>query len=295
MSLFDLQDVCIAIGCLATLDIPMVVDLIGIYVLKGPYCMLTMTNWFLQALSVIPRGSWGDVARRFTMIRWANLACGRPILSQNLSAAASTAAPPCRLHRDRTCSDHPFEEISFVEISSALLVQTDEGLVFCASRDLLRSFEESDLGKSELEGRPILFVKKKDGSMRMCIDLRQLNKATVNNKYPLPNIDDLFDQLQGSAVYSKIYLRFGYHQLRVRDQDVAKTDFRTRYRHFEFLVMPFGLTNAPAVFMDLMNWIFREFINQFVIVFIDDILVYSKTPLEHKEYLRIVLQTLRDQ
>ncbi|KZV30702.1 hypothetical protein F511_06960 [Dorcoceras hygrometricum] len=138
-------------------------------------------------------------------------------------------------------------------------------------------------------GAPILFGKKKDGTMRMCVDFRQLNKATVKNKYPLPRIDDLFDQLQGSVVYSKIDLHSGYHQLRIRDADVAKTAFRTRYGHFEFLVMPFGLTNAPAVFMDLMNHVFSEYIDRFVIVFIDDILVYSRSKREHKEHLRLVL------
>ncbi|GKB15119.1 putative reverse transcriptase domain-containing protein [Tanacetum coccineum] len=102
-------------------------------------------------------------------------------------------------------------------------------------------------------GAPVLFVKKKDGSFRMCINYRELNKLTVKNRYPLPRIDDLFDQLQGSSVYSKIDLRSGYHQLRVRDEDIPKTTFRTRYSHYEFQVIPFGLTNAPAVFMDLMN------------------------------------------
>ncbi|KZV45101.1 hypothetical protein F511_10132 [Dorcoceras hygrometricum] len=121
-----------------------------------------------------------------------------------------------------------------------------------------------------------------------------LRKATVKNKYLLPWINDFFDQFKGSAVYSKIDLRSRYHQLCIREEDVVKTAFRTRYGHYEFLVMPFGLTNAPAFFMDLMNRYFREFIDQFVIVFIDDILVYSKTPMQHKENLRLVLQTLRD-
>ncbi|KAL0556757.1 hypothetical protein IC582_005273 [Cucumis melo] len=143
-------------------------------------------------------------------------------------------------------------------------------------------------------GAPVLFVKKKDGSMRLCIDYRELNKVTVKNRYPLPRIDDLFDQLQGATVFSKIDLRSGYHQLRIKDGDVPKTAFRSRYGHYEFIVMSFGLTNAPAVFMDLMNRVFREFLDTFVIVFIDDILIYSKTEAEHEEHLRIVLQTLRD-
>ncbi|KAL0550022.1 hypothetical protein IC582_014518 [Cucumis melo] len=141
---------------------------------------------------------------------------------------------------------------------------------------------------------PVLFVKKKDGSMRLCIDYRELNKVTVKNRYPLPRIDDLFDQLQGATVFSKIDLRSGYHQLRIKDGDVPKTAFRSRYGHYEFIVMSFGLTNAPAVFMDLMNRVFREFLDTFVIVFIDDILIYSKTEAEHEEHLRMVLQTLRD-
>ncbi|KAL0552145.1 hypothetical protein IC582_011242 [Cucumis melo] len=143
-------------------------------------------------------------------------------------------------------------------------------------------------------GAPVLFVKKKDGSMRLCIDYRELNKVTVKNRYPLPRIDDLFDQLQGATVFSKIDLRSGYHQLRIKDGDVPKTAFRSRYGHYEFIMMSFGLTNAPAVFMDLMNRVFREFLDTFVIVFIDDILIYSKTEAEHEEHLCMVLQTLRD-
>ncbi|GJS78641.1 putative reverse transcriptase domain-containing protein [Tanacetum coccineum] len=142
-------------------------------------------------------------------------------------------------------------------------------------------------------GAPVLFVKKKDGSFRMCIDYRELNKLTVKNRYPLPRIDDLFDQLQGSSVYSKIDLRLGYHQLRVREEDIPKTAFRTRYGHYEFQVMPFGLTNAPAVFMDLMNRVCKPYLDKFVIVFIDDILIYSKNKKEHKEHLKQILELLK--
>ncbi|GJR27734.1 reverse transcriptase domain-containing protein [Tanacetum coccineum] len=142
-------------------------------------------------------------------------------------------------------------------------------------------------------GAPVLFVKKKDGSLRMCIDYRELNKLTVKNRYPLPRIDDLFDQLQGSSVYSKIDLRSGYHQLKVREEDVSKTAFRTRYGHYEFQVMPFGLTNAPAVFMDLMNRVCKPYLDKFVIVFIDDILIYSKSKQEHEEHLKIILELLK--
>ncbi|GJR52148.1 reverse transcriptase domain-containing protein [Tanacetum coccineum] len=142
-------------------------------------------------------------------------------------------------------------------------------------------------------GAPILFVKKKDGSFRMCIDYRELNKLTVKNRYPLPRIDDLFDQLQGSSIYSKIDLRSGYHQLRVREEDIPKTTFRTRYGHYEFQVMPFGLTNAPAVFMDLMNRVCKPYLDKFVIVFIDDILIYSRDEKEHEEHLKTILELLK--
>nr|GEZ59501.1 putative reverse transcriptase domain-containing protein [Tanacetum cinerariifolium] len=144
-------------------------------------------------------------------------------------------------------------------------------------------------------GAPLLFVKKKDGSFRMCIDYRELNKLTVKNRYPLPRIDDLFDQLQGSSIYSKIDLRSGYHQLRVREQDIPKTAFRTRYGHYEFQVMPFGLTNVPAVFMDLMNRVCKPYLDKFVIVFIKDILIYSKDEKEHEEYLKAILELLKEE
>ena len=143
-------------------------------------------------------------------------------------------------------------------------------------------------------GALILFLKKKDGSLRLCIDYRQLNIVTIRNQYPLPRIDELLDHLQGFRVYSEIDLRSGYHQLRVQESDVPKTAFRTRYEHYEFLVMPFGLTNAPAAFVDLMNWVFQSYFDKFVIVFIDDILVYSGSLEENSEYMRIVLQTLRE-
>nr|GEV99463.1 putative reverse transcriptase domain-containing protein [Tanacetum cinerariifolium] len=142
-------------------------------------------------------------------------------------------------------------------------------------------------------GAPVLFVKKKDGSFRMCIDYRELNKLTVKNRYPLLRIDDLFDQLQGSSVYSKIDLRSGYHQLRVRDEDIPKTAFRTRYGHYEFQVMLFGLTNEPVVFMDLMNRVCKPYLDKFVIVFINDILIYSRNKKEHAYHLRIILELLR--
>ena len=143
-------------------------------------------------------------------------------------------------------------------------------------------------------GAPVLFAKKKGKTLRLCNDYRQLNRVTIKNRYPLPRIDDLFDQLRGVRVYSKIDLRTGYHQLRVRDTGIPKTAFRTRYGHFEFTVMPFGLTNAPAAFMDLMHRVFQPYLDQFVVVFVDDILIYSQSEWEHENHLRIILQLLRD-
>jgi hypothetical protein len=143
-------------------------------------------------------------------------------------------------------------------------------------------------------GCPTLFVKKKDGSLRLCVDYRPLNVVTVKNKYPLPRIDILFDQLAGARVFSKIDLRSSYHQIKIRPCDILKTAFSTRYGLYEFLVMSFGLTNAPAYFMYLMNSVFMTEVDKFVVVFIDDILIYSKNEKEHTKHLRIVLQRLRD-
>jgi hypothetical protein len=143
-------------------------------------------------------------------------------------------------------------------------------------------------------GAPVLFVNKKDGSRRMCVYYRSLNEVTIKNKYPLPRIEDLFDQMRGATVFSKIDLRSGYHQLKIQTKDIPKTAFTTRYGLYEFLVLYFGLTNAPAYFINLMNKVFMEYLDQFVVVFIDDILVYSQNEEAHEDHLRLVLQKLRD-
>ncbi|MCO5566300.1 hypothetical protein L7F22_019976 [Adiantum nelumboides] len=142
-------------------------------------------------------------------------------------------------------------------------------------------------------GAPILFQKKKDGTFRLCIDYRGLNQCTVKNKYPLPRIDELFDRLSGAQYFSKIDLRSGFYQVRIQAEDIPKTAFNTRFGHYEFVVMPFGLTNAPATFNRLMTDLFREGLDNFVLVFFDDILVYSKTREEHEQHLRQVLEILR--
>ena len=143
-------------------------------------------------------------------------------------------------------------------------------------------------------GCPALFVKKKDKSLRMCVDYRPLNAVTIKNKYPLPRIDILFDQLAKAKVFSKIDLRSGYHQIKIRPEDIPKTAFSTRYGLYEYLVMSFGLTNAPAYFMYLMNSVFMPELDKFVVVFIDDILIYSENESDHEEHLRIVLSRLRE-
>jgi hypothetical protein len=143
-------------------------------------------------------------------------------------------------------------------------------------------------------GVPVIFIWKKDGSWRLCIDYRQLNKETIKNQYLLPRIDDLFDQMKGVMVFSKIDLRSGYHQLQIKEEDIPKTTFKMRFGHYEFIVLPFGLTNAPGVFMSLMNGVFCEYLDKFVQVFIDDILIYSRMMEEHDEHLRLVLQCLRE-
>jgi hypothetical protein len=142
-------------------------------------------------------------------------------------------------------------------------------------------------------GAPVLFVEKKDGTQRMCVDYQSLNEVTIKNKYPLPRIEDLFNQMKGASVFSKIDLRSGYHQLKIRELDIPKTTFRTRYGLYEYTAMSSGLTNALAYFMYLMNKVFMEYLDKFVVVFIDDILIFSKTKEEHEKHQRMILEKLR--
>ena len=142
-------------------------------------------------------------------------------------------------------------------------------------------------------GAPVVFATKADGSLSLCVDYRELNKVTKKNKYPLPRIDDLFDQLHEARVFSQMDLATGFHRLRVAKDSVPKTAFRTPSGFFEWLVMPFGLTNAPAYFVDLMNRVIRDQLNKSVLVFVDDILIDSRTEAEHKTHLRVVLEILR--
>nr|GFA10490.1 putative reverse transcriptase domain-containing protein [Tanacetum cinerariifolium] len=197
--------------------------------------------------------------------------------------------------------NHPFNiNLMLVELGSfdVIIARAPYRLAPSKMKELSDQLQElSDKGfirpSSSPWGAPVLFVKKKDGSFRMCINYQELNKLTVKNRYPFPRIDDLFDQLQGSSIYSKIDLRSGYHQLRVREEDIPKTAFKTRYGHYEFQVMSFGLTNAPAVFMDLMNRVCKPYLDKFVIGFIDDILIYSKNKQEHREHLKLILELLK--
>jgi hypothetical protein len=139
----------------------------------------------------------------------------------------------------------------------------------------------------------VLFMEKKDGTQQMCRDYRSLNEVTIKNKYPLPQIEDLFDQMKGANSFSKIDLRSGYHQLKIRELDIPKTAFYTRYGLYEYTVMSFGLTNAATYFMYLMNKVFMLNLDKFIVVFSDDILVFSKTEEEHEVHLRLVLEKLR--
>jgi hypothetical protein len=140
---------------------------------------------------------------------------------------------------------------------------------------------------------PVLFVEKKDDSKRLCVDYRALNAVTIKNKYPLPRIEVLFEQLKGAKIFSKIDLNSGYHQLRINEEDIEKTTFSTRYGHYEYIVMSFGLTNAAAAFMEAMNRMLHEYLDDFIVVFLDDILIYSKSEEEHDGHLSLVLEALR--
>ena len=259
-------------------------------------------------------------ARLVTAKQFAHLARQHETYTAMVTATPEpTAAPdPKPLHPRAQALLHSFSDVFPSQLPSGLpparavdhRIELEPGFPPPSRPTYRLSPKEQDVLKTQLEelvdqefiqpskspyGAPVLFVKKKDGELRMCIDYRALNKGTIKNKYPLPRIDELLDRLHGATVFSKIDLRSGYHQIRIDDADIPKTAFRTRYGHFEFRVLPFGLTNAPATFQGLMNDIFRPYLDQFVIVYLDDILIFSKSPEEHEQHLRTVLSVLRQE
>lgn len=194
-------------------------------------------------------------------------------------------------------------------INSGLIIDLVPGTRSVSMEPYKMSASESDELKTQLEdllekkfvrpnvspwGALVLLVKKKDGSIRLCDTYRQLNKVTVQNKYPLPRIDDLMDQLVGACVFNKIDLRSGYHKIKVKDENIPKILFRTRYSNYEYSVMPFGVYNTPDVFMEYMNEIFHPYLDHFVVVFVVDILVYFKSTKKHVGHLWVVLQVLKE-
>ena len=249
--------------------------------------------------------SWADIHRAYSR--------GQPVAKSRLSAAIVSHDP---LEASRRRVLHDFADVMPDELPAGLPPSRDVdhkielvpgatppsrptySLSASETVELKKQIEELEKAgfiqpsKSPF-GAPILFVKKKDGSMRMCVDYRALNNVTIKNAYPLPRIDELFDRLQGAQYFSKLDLRSGYHQIRIAPDDVPKTAFRTRYGHYEFLVLPFGLTNAPATFMHLMNQTFRKQLDSFVLVFLDDILIYSKTKEDHDRHIAEVMSILR--
>ncbi|GJU48876.1 putative reverse transcriptase domain-containing protein [Tanacetum coccineum] len=255
-------------------------------------CTLNFMNYpFNIDLIPVPLGSFDVIIRMYWLTKYHGvIICDDKIAQEYLSKGCDVFLAHITAKEDK-------DKIDLVP-GVAPVARAPYRLAPSEMKELAEQLQElSDKGfirpKSSPWGAPVLFVKKKDGSFRMCIEYRELNKLMVKNRYPLPRIDDMFDQLQGSSVYSKIDLRSSYHQLRVREEDIPKTAFRTRYDHYEFQVMPFGLTNTPAVFMDLINRVCKPYLDKFVIVFIDDILIYSKNKEEHEEHLRLILELLK--
>jgi Reverse transcriptase (RNA-dependent DNA polymerase) len=194
------------------------------------------------------------------------------------------------------------------ELSVAMEIELEEGAKPVAKPAFRLSPAEMDELKKQLSlllekglvrpsvspwGAPVLFAPKKDGGLRMCLDYRALNTLTLKNKCPIPRIDEIFDRLQGAQHFTSLDLRKGYYQIRMRDTDIPKTCIRTRYGSFEFLVMPFGPTNAPSTFQAVMNNFFREYLDDFVMVYIDDILIFSRTEEDHFRHVKLILKLLR--